>query len=266
MTARKTPDAKTPGAKTHGAAKPSARDQILGNIRRSLGRNGPVSGADATLLETRITEHPRGPVPDRAASLTHAKQVELFEAMAKAVQTTVSHVKSLSDLPDAVADYLKSENLPSELRMAPHPDLKAAPWEKRPTLSISEGRTYGEDAVGLSAAFAGVAETGTLVLHSGAETPTTLNFLPETEIVVLKSSQVVAAYEDMWDRLREARKDEVNLLDGSGKATPNKGAKGRMPRTVNMITGPSRTGDIEQTIELGAHGPLRLHVVIVDGE
>jgi hypothetical protein len=35
-----------------------------------------------------------------------------------------------------------------------------------------------------------------------------------------------------------------------------------MPRTVNLITGPSRTGDIEQTIELGAHGPRRLHIIL----
>jgi L-lactate dehydrogenase complex protein LldG len=37
-----------------------------------------------------------------------------------------------------------------------------------------------------------------------------------------------------------------------------------LPRTVNFITGPSRTGDIEQRIVLGAHGPRRLHIVVVD--
>jgi L-lactate dehydrogenase complex protein LldG len=54
---------------------------------------------------------------------------------------------------------------------------------------------------------------------------------------------VVAAYEDGWDRLREG---------------------GGMPRAINFITGPSRTGDIEQRIELGAHGPRRLHIILVD--
>jgi len=95
---------------------------------------------------------------------------------------------------------------------------------------------------GLTTAFAAIAETGTLMLLSGPHGPTTLNFLPSTHVVVLFESQVTGAYEDAWDLLR---------------ALPD------MPRTVNLITGPSRTGDIEQTIYLGAHGPLNLHVVLV---
>jgi L-lactate dehydrogenase complex protein LldG len=87
------------------------------------------------------------------------------------------------------------------------------------------------------------------MLISGAQTPTTLNFLPETHIVVVRCDQVVATYEDGWDRLRAAAKTEL------------------LPRVVNFITGPSRTADIEQHIELGAHGPRRLHIVLVeDGE
>ena len=63
---------------------------------------------------------------------------------------------------------------------------------------------------------------------------------------------MVAAYEDGWDRLRAA-----------AAAAPGMPAQG-LPRAVNLITGPSRTGDIEQRIVLGAHGPRRLHIVIVD--
>jgi L-lactate dehydrogenase complex protein LldG len=98
----------------------------------------------------------------------------------------------------------------------------------------------------LSRALAGVAETGTLIMTSGPDNPTTLNFLPENHIVLLLADDVAGNYEDVWDKLRE--KYGSNL-----------------PRTVNMITGPSRTGDIEQTIELGAHGPRRLHILLVDG-
>jgi L-lactate dehydrogenase complex protein LldG len=86
------------------------------------------------------------------------------------------------------------------------------------------------------------------MLISGEATPTTLNFLPDTHIVLLRASQVVAAYEDGWDLLRQRPGDGPH----------------RLPRTVNFITGPSRTGDIEQKIELGAHGPRRLHVILVD--
>ena len=85
------------------------------------------------------------------------------------------------------------------------------------------------------------------MLLAGPEGPTTLNFLPENHVVVLKKSELVGAYEDAWDRLRDAV-----------------GPDGLLSRVVNMITGPSRTGDIEQTIELGAHGPLRLHILLVD--
>ncbi|MBL1406986.1 MAG: LUD domain-containing protein, partial [Rhizobiales bacterium] len=38
---------------------------------------------------------------------------------------------------------------------------------------------------------------------------------------------------------------------------------GEMPRTVNLITGPSRSGDIEQTLILGAHGPTKLHIILL---
>jgi L-lactate dehydrogenase complex protein LldG len=94
-------------------------------------------------------------------------------------------------------------------------------------------------------ALAGVAESGTIVLASGADNPTTLNFLPETHIVVLAAADIVGDYESAFDMIR----------DRYGKSA--------MPRTVNLITGPSRSADIEQTILLGAHGPRRLHLVIV---
>jgi len=127
--------------------------------------------------------------------------------------------------------------------MTPDPKLDDIPWGARPLLEIRKGRAEDSDAAGITASFAAIAETGTLMLTSGPEAPTRNNFLPDTHVVVLRASQVVAAYEDGWDRLRAA---------------------GAMPRTVNFITGPSRTGDIEQRIVLGAHGPRRLHIVLID--
>jgi L-lactate dehydrogenase complex protein LldG len=163
--------------------------------------------------------------------------------MAEEVQTTVTRVASLADVPGAVASYLASENLPAELVMAPDPALDAIPWGERPLLQLRRGKAAPGDQVSVTPAFAAIAETGTLMLISGAETPSTLNFLPDTHVVVLKAGQVVPTYEEGWTRLR---------------------ARGDMPRTVNFITGPSRTGDIEQRIQLGAHGPRRLHIVLVD--
>jgi len=174
----------------------------------------------------------------------------LFAAMAEEVQATVARVRSPAEVPDSVARYLATENLPAELVMAPDPSLDDFPWQTRPLLRIRRGRAEATDAVSLTPCFAAIAETGTLMLVSGRKTPTTLNFLPDTHIAVVYADQVVAAYEDGWDRLREAAR----------VSDPNSS----LPRTVNFITGPSRTGDIEQRIVLGAHGPRRLHILLVE--
>ena len=111
---------------------------------------------------------------------------------------------------------------------------------------FSRGAARPGDPVSLTRAFAGIAETGTLMLTSGPAGPTGLNFLPETHMVVVRAGDIAGSYEDAWDRLRDSRDGEA------------------LPRTVNLITGPSRTADIEQTIQLGAHGPRRLHVVLIE--
>jgi L-lactate dehydrogenase complex protein LldG len=226
-----------------------ARDQILGSIRKALKR-GPLGEARAGELAARLAEPSRNLVPDRATRHDHAGQVDLFVGMAEEVQTTVARVASAAEVPGAVADYLAGQNLPSRMVMTPDPQLDDVPWSDRPMLEIRRGRAEDADAVGLSACFAGVAETGTLMLLSGPESPTRNNFLPDTHIVVMRGEQVVASYEDGWTRLRERQRRP----DGSWE----------MPRTVNFITGPSRTGDIEQRLELGAHGPRRLHIVLIE--
>ena len=103
------------------------------------------------------------------------------------------------------------------------------------------------DQASVTSAFAGVAETGSLALISGPDSPTSLNYLPDNHIVVLQVGQIVGSYEEVWQRLREKMSED-------------------WPRAVNWITGPSRTADIEQELLLGAHGPRRLHVVLVDEE
>jgi len=219
-----------------------ARAEIFAGIRRSLKR-GRLDPAHEKALRERAEAHRRNLVPARAASLDHPRRVELFAAMAEEVQATVARVGSPAVVPEEVARYLAAENLPAELVLAPDPGLDAMPWHERPLLRLRRGRAEAGDAVSLTPCCAAVAETGTLMLVSGSATPTTLNFLPDTHIVIVNADQVVATYEDGWDRLR---------------------AVGAMPRLVNFITGPSRTGDIEQRIELGAHGPRRLHIILVD--
>ena len=219
-----------------------ARQDILLGIRRSLKRGRLDMVREAELRE-QIALHRRNLVPARAAALGDRGRVDLFVAMAEEVQATVTRVSSPVAVLEEVARYLVAENLPAEIVLAPDPSLDDLPWDERPLLRIRRGRAEAGDAVSLTPCFATIAETGTLMLISGAATPTTLNFLPDTHIVLVHADQVVAAYEDGWDRLRSA---------------------GAMPRVVNFITGPSRTGDIEQRIELGAHGPRRLHIILIN--
>ncbi len=219
-----------------------SRMRILGGIRAGLGR-GALDEAQTDALRAGLAAHRRNLIPARAAALDHAGQVALFIAMAEEVDATVARVADVGDVPAEIAAYLSRQNLPARLVMTPDPALDDIPWSAQPLLEIRKGRAEDSDAAGVTACFAAIAETGTLMLVSGPESPTRNNFLPDTHVVVLRAHEVVAAYEDAWDRLRQ---------------------RGAMPRTVNFVTGPSRTGDIEQRLVLGAHGPRRLHIVLID--
>ncbi len=218
-----------------------ARAQILSGIRRALKR-GPLADADRAACEARLAAPTRNLIP-RRSQVPHAEQIEQFAAMATDVAATVARVGTLDDVVDEVADYLAGLNLPTAVKVAPDRALAAIPWSKRPTLEVMVGGASDADLTAVTGAVVGIAETGTLMLASGPDAPTGLNFLPENHIVVLRADQVTGVYEDGWDRVRRG---------------------GAIPRTVNFITGPSRTGDIEQTIQLGAHGPRRLHIILVE--
>jgi L-lactate dehydrogenase complex protein LldG len=220
----------------------SARDDILGTIRRSLGVRGDER-TRRSIVEERIERSPKGLLPARG-QVSGAERIDLFEKQAVGVQATVARVNDASEVPAAVAEYLRSQNLPADLRMGSDPRLQGMPWAQT-SLEVREGVSDGTDLNAVSHAFGGVAETGTLVMTSGPENPSTLNFLPDNHIVVVEAKDIQGDYEEVWSRIRFAY------------------GKGEMPRTVNYITGPSRSGDIEQTIFLGAHGPRRLHIVVV---
>jgi len=219
----------------------TSRDAILGKIRRALGVEADDTARNAA-VDGRLTRHPAGIVPARGQG-SPAEQLALFTQMAEKTGTTVERVPAAAAIPEAIAAYLRGRNLPARLRMGDDVMLNSLPWA-RTQIETSNGASDGNDLIGLSHAYGAVAESGTLVLVSGAANPTTLNFLPETHIVVLDRDGLVGDYEAIWTKLR--------------------GDYGRaMPRTVNMITGPSRSADIEQTIVRGAHGPPNLHIVVV---
>jgi L-lactate dehydrogenase complex protein LldG len=222
----------------------SARADILSNVRRALGV-GASDSIRIAAVDDRIDRAPKGLIPARG-HVTGTALLALFRSEAEDKQATVEFVKKAADVPQAVAVYLRDHNLPATLRMGDDPRLVAMPWTKT-AVEVSRGRSFGEDLNAISHAFGAVAETGTLVLVSGAENPTTLNFLPDNHIVVVRAAEIAGDYEAVWHRLRAVY------------------GKHLMPRSVNWVTGPSRSGDIEQTLLLGAHGPRNLHIIVVEG-
>jgi L-lactate dehydrogenase complex protein LldG len=229
-----------------------ARARILARIRRGLKR-GALPDSIAAALTDRLRDHPRNLVPARGRT-PPAERAARFAAELAKEDGTVVRAASEAEIPGLIAEYLAQQNLPAELRIAPDPLLERLPWSDRPMLKVAFGRAEPSDAVSVTPCFAAVAETGTMLMLSGGSHPTTLNILPDTHIVVLRTSRIVGAYEDAFDLIRAER--------GTAGETPT-GTR-FMPRNVMMITGPSRSADIEQTLELGAHGPRRVHVILLE--
>lgn len=224
----------------------SSRDYILGRIRWSLGR-GAIDSEPSRKLHARLKEPSSNLIPKRGQGDAKAQR-SLFVKMAKEVNATVSRLKSMQSIPRAVHKYLKDQGLEGEIKIAPHENFQSLDWKG---LDVSFGMTNGDDLNGLVMAYGGVAETGSLALLSGPQSPTTLNFLPDNHIIVLKAADLVGDYETVYQRMRR-----------------DSNSKNFMPRAMNWVSGPSRTADIEQTLLLGAHGPRKLHILLVedDGE
>ncbi|WP_028033993.1 lactate utilization protein [Chelativorans sp. J32] len=223
----------------------SGREAILNKVRAAIG-TAPEDAARAKIVKKRLANPPVGVIPARG-QLPEEERVALFCLMAAKVSATVERVRKPGDVPKTVAAYLRSRNLPASVRMGADERLETMPWKALKSLEVKHGPATADDEVGVSHAIAGVAETGTVVLHSGGANPTTVNFLPEHHIVVVDAKEIAGDLESVFARLRQTF------------------GKGKMPRTVNLITGPSRSGDIEQKLLLGAHGPRALHLIVVDG-
>jgi len=221
------------------------RAAIIGAIRRGHKR-GPLPPDQQEMLRARMAAHPRHLTPARG-KLDRAGRITLFIEYLEREFGTAARLASLNEVPDAISTYLAGQNLAPSLVASPHPDLQNIPFASKPLLTVRFGTASPADPVSLTHAFAGIAETGTLMLPSGPTRPTSNNLLPDNAIVVLQADRIVGCFEDAFDLLR---------------AAPNT----FMPRNVMLVTGPSRSADIEQTLELGAHGPRRLHVLIIDGE
>lgn len=219
-----------------------SRDTVLRNIRRAL-RSSGEEGERRRAVADRLQSPRANIIPERGQREYEAR-IALFQEMAEAVAASVERVASAEDVPAAVSAYLRKHNLPATFRAGADPEIAALPWDSEPTLTRLTGASDGSDVVALSRALAGVAESGTLVLLSGTDNPTTLNFLPDVHIVMVAAADIAGDYEAVWRLMRE------------------RFGAGNVPRTINLVTGPSRSADIEQTLILGAHGPRSLHIIV----
>lgn len=218
----------------------TGRDRMLASIKAGISRQAERrQGAAGPAKPTPI-------IPARATA-PGVDVVELFRTMLIAAKATLDEVKTRDEVPAAVQKYLAANNAEARIRLSPDKRVSSIAWDKVPLLEISSGRSHGKDPTSVTPAVAVVAETGTVILQSSSETPTTLHFLPDQHVVVVSKSQIVGTYEDALPRVK-------------------RGADGGLPRTVNFVTGPSRSADIGKILLMGAHGPKKLHVIVVDEE
>ena len=214
----------------------SAREAILRRIRAAQGRSG-AEPPEAELAQVRaaIASPVAGPRPPPGGDL-----VQRFLAECDRVSTTHRRTGSLADVPRDVALYCEANALAP--RAVAWPGLAALDWSAA-GVQVEGRLARADDRIGITGCFCAIAETGTLLLLSSPETPKSTALLPETHIAVVEAARIVATMEDAFALLRRER--------------------GEVPRATWFVSGPSRTADIEQTLVIGAHGPYRVHALVI---
>lgn len=213
----------------------AARENILRRIRAANRRNGEPAPVERETVLARLREHPRGTLPAVPGEFKAR-----FSERCVALHSTLDEADDLGRAPQAVARYLREHQLP--LSAVCWPQFAALDWHGA-GLAVEARTCTGDDKVGITGAYCAIAETGTLMLLSGENEHAATSLLPDTHIALVPAGRIVRTMEDAWDLLRAER--------------------GSLPRQVNFVSGPSRTADIEMTLVMGAHGPFRVHIVLI---
>jgi L-lactate dehydrogenase complex protein LldG len=214
----------------------SARDNILARIRSQTGKPGLTPERDLETVRSHIARHERGPLP----SIAMHDPVQHFIKECARLNTTLMEVADLADVPREVARYIAAESLQS--RCVGWQEHARLDWQAV-GIEFNNRPATGDDLIGVTGCFCAIGETGTVLLLGAPATPKSAALLPETHICIVKKSRMVATMEDAFALMRS----EV----------------GEPPRATFFVSGPSRTADIEQTIVIGAHGPYRVHVILI---
>ena len=218
-----------------------SRERILNKIKSNIRKKNDLTETDINILEGRIKGSEPNLIPKRGVIKKDAL-LETFINRAKEVASSVAVINSLSEIPTEVIDYLAKNNIASKIVVLPNEDIDFVEWNKHPTLEVVNKYADEKDETVLVSSFSAIAETGTVVQLSGPKNPITSHFLPDNSIVLVKASRIISSSEDAFKLLRKEHKN--------------------IPRTVSLISGPSRTGDIALNIEMGAHGPRKVHLIV----
>jgi L-lactate dehydrogenase complex protein LldG len=176
--------------------------------------------------------------PLLAADIVEAFRLRFEKGLV--VGTTCEEITDIGKLPTAVHRYLERYKLPLSIKLQPLAELTGLDWVNFRT----EADVEQDEAVSVCRAEYGIAETGSVVVHSSAEMPVLLSFLPLHAIVVVPRSKILPFLDDYAFIARNMARDSST------------------PRNMCLITGASGTTDIEGVLVKGAHGPKFLHLVI----
>jgi L-lactate dehydrogenase complex protein LldG len=210
------------------------RERILEAVRAGLG-SPPLPPQDIAAEAAALLTEPDLIRPQLAGS----DLVEIFAEhfVSQKLGGTLETIPDLEALPDALRRYVTAQGLPPAIALQPAPDLLGLNWD-----GIETRRTMAKDeAIGVGFARWAIAETGSLVFHSGPDTPILFNFLPLHHVVAVRASTILPHLEDY------------------AEAASRTGA----PRNAGLVTGASGTTDIEGSYVRGAHGPRFLHVIVI---
>ncbi len=224
------------------------RAEIFSDIKQNL----KIDWSDSSLQKkrrnfvlNRIQLDHKHLIPGRSIA-EPAELVRRFVNRAVTAGTEIIQCSSLQEVPKEIIDWLAKNNI-SQLKCSNSKIIKDLVWPITSNINLKTGAACVSDKASLTSAVFGIAETGTLMIISSEETPTLQAFLPDFHLVILKRSQIVGPYEEAWKKIKQ---DFPTTL----------------PRNVNLITGPSRSADIEQTLLMGAHGPKKLMIYLINEE
>ncbi|MGH9341883.1 MAG: LutC/YkgG family protein [Acidobacteriota bacterium] len=230
-----------------------SRTAVLEKIRRACQSSsvGELPGAlpefpafeDAVAKFRRELEGVRGIYLDvrqgKGDSLAAVLQVILEETESTEVYWENVHTLQKHAILFALAEGTSS--MEGQLLYSTHPgskvsppiSLQTRPYERENLKSIS---------ISVSSAYKGIAETGTIVHRVGPDTGRLLTALPSTHVVLLSQQDLLMNHADFFESI----------------------SPGKVGSAFSLMTGPSRTADIEKTLVLGVHGPRQWYVILTD--